>query len=427
MNDNLSAFLAMIRACEGTAGPDGYRTLFGHSLFDSFADHPRKRFEFRQKDGKTNYTTAAGAYQFLASTWDTVAGRLGLTDFSPANQDIAATELIRGRSALSDVLAGRFDLAVRKCGREWASLPEAPYPQPTRSWDFARRAYVTAGGSFQPVPEPPPASSPTRAEDFEAPSPPEPVFAPEPPHAAPMRSGDPFSNEPGAWDQQPAPTVTSSAPDLPATSPAFDVAAPLFQPAQGARMPIPAIAGLVATLLPSILQAVPALTKIIKREDGQSVTERNAQVLERVGGILMGATGVDTIEGAVRRLQADPAAREAAERDAKLAFSELMDMMAADESSRKEARAWFAEATRGQDWKSIGFGAGIFVLALIVIGGGGWILYGVLRDPSTDAQTKGMIIGGIIASVTSVLSFFFGSSASSRSKDAALTSAVQRR
>jgi len=34
---NLPAFLMTIRSCEGTAGDDGYKTLFGGKLFDT---HP---------------------------------------------------------------------------------------------------------------------------------------------------------------------------------------------------------------------------------------------------------------------------------------------------------------------------------------------------------------------------------------------------
>lgn len=142
----MAAFLACIRACEGTAGPDGYRTLFGGGLFDDFSDHPRQRFVFRQTDGKENVTTAAGAYQFLVRTWDRLADKLGLPDFSPASQDAAAVELIAEARALEDVRAGRFEAAIGKVNRIWASLPGAPYPQPTKSMMFAAHAYAMAGG-----------------------------------------------------------------------------------------------------------------------------------------------------------------------------------------------------------------------------------------------------------------------------------------
>ena len=138
-NGNLRAFLRMIRYAEGTAGENGYRMLFGGALFDSFADHPRVLVV------KSGYrSTAAGAYQILAGTWDEY--RQGLPDFSPASQDVCAARLIRRRGALADVYAGRFADAVRKCAREWASLPGSPYGQPVRTMDQVARAYQQAGG-----------------------------------------------------------------------------------------------------------------------------------------------------------------------------------------------------------------------------------------------------------------------------------------
>lgn len=140
---NVQAVLTTIRTGEGTAGPNGYRMLYGGELFYTFADHPRKAIT---AGGITS--TAAGAYQILARTWDDVAPPLELPDFSPQSQDIAAVALIRRRGALADVRAGRFDDAIAKLGKEWASLPGSPYGQPTISLDRARDVYAAAGGAF---------------------------------------------------------------------------------------------------------------------------------------------------------------------------------------------------------------------------------------------------------------------------------------
>lgn len=157
---NRAAFLLTIRQAEGTAGPNGYRTLFGGSLFDSYADHPRQAKRFTNKAGQTLWTSAAGAYQFMAispipgggstrvNTWDVVSARLGLPDFSPASQDLAAIELIREAGALGDVDAGRFDQAVSKVRRIWASMPGAGYAQPERSLESLRLAFINAGGAL---------------------------------------------------------------------------------------------------------------------------------------------------------------------------------------------------------------------------------------------------------------------------------------
>lgn len=140
-NANVQAFLRVIRTGEGTADGAGYRRIFGGQLFNSYADHPRIKVT---KSGITS--TAAGAYQFLSSTWDETRRVMGLGDFSPANQDLGAVGRIAARRALDDVLAGRFDSAVRKCAWEWASLPGSPYGQPVISWERARDVFASAGG-----------------------------------------------------------------------------------------------------------------------------------------------------------------------------------------------------------------------------------------------------------------------------------------
>lgn len=142
---NVRAFLAAIRAAEGTAGPDGYRMLFGGGLFASYADHPRIRVT-ALLGGRLVTSTAAGAYQILERTWDEARAALALPDFSPAAQDAAAVWLIRRRGALADVRAGRFEAAVSKVAREWASLPGSPYGQPVKTLDQVRAAYEAAGG-----------------------------------------------------------------------------------------------------------------------------------------------------------------------------------------------------------------------------------------------------------------------------------------
>lgn len=157
---NLRAFLAVIRAGEGTADGDGYRRCYGGSLFDSFADHPRRTITA----GRWT-STAAGAYQFLARTWDGLVKQYAFPDFSPASQDAAAVALIAGRKALDDVLAGRIQAAIRKCNLEWASLPGSPYGQPTRTLAQALAVYAAAGGTQEQAPAPQAAPGPIEAKE----------------------------------------------------------------------------------------------------------------------------------------------------------------------------------------------------------------------------------------------------------------------
>jgi lysozyme len=143
---NVTAFLQTIRVSEGTAGQNGYSTLFGGGLFDGFADHPRQLVT-AISGGREITSSAAGAYQIIRRTWDGVQSRLGLPDFSPPSQDRAAVELIRQRGALADVRAGRFVDAITKCRKEWASFPAAGYGQPENSMDRLLGAYTDAGGN----------------------------------------------------------------------------------------------------------------------------------------------------------------------------------------------------------------------------------------------------------------------------------------
>lgn len=147
MTDNVSAFLDMLAVSEGTKGhgDDGYNVIVGGDLFHGYSDHPRKLVTLNKAGLKS---TAAGRYQFLARTWDSLRAKLHLRDFGPASQDVAAIELIDERHALDDVKAGRFDAAVAKCAPIWASLPGAGYGQRENALAALRKAYINAGGTL---------------------------------------------------------------------------------------------------------------------------------------------------------------------------------------------------------------------------------------------------------------------------------------
>lgn len=146
---NERAFLDMLAYAEGTSGPDGYRTMFGGRLFDSFADHPRVYTPFTNSRGERLTSSAAGRYQFLARTWDALQRRLGLPDFGPASQDAAALELVRERGALNDVRAGRLATAIAKVAPIWASMPGAGYAQPEKKLPTLIAQYQAAGGNLE--------------------------------------------------------------------------------------------------------------------------------------------------------------------------------------------------------------------------------------------------------------------------------------
>jgi len=151
-NRNVQAFLQTIAFAEGTESPDGYRMMFTGQLFHSFKAHPNIKNCSLYKE-KPLCSTAAGKYQILKTTWDEVALKLNLSDFSPHSQDLAAVQLIKQVGAYQDILAGRFDDAVFKLAPTWASFPTAEgksyYNQPSKSLSNLRKVYLGAGGNFQ--------------------------------------------------------------------------------------------------------------------------------------------------------------------------------------------------------------------------------------------------------------------------------------
>jgi muramidase (phage lysozyme) len=144
-NPNIAAFLDMIAHSEGTAmlGDDGYNVVVGGTLFNSYADHPRRRVTVRPG----LISTAAGRYQLLARYFDDYRSELHLPDFSPASQDAIAIQQIRECKAIAAIEAGEFAQAVALCAHIWASLPGAGYGQHENMLAEVQAAYVAAGGT----------------------------------------------------------------------------------------------------------------------------------------------------------------------------------------------------------------------------------------------------------------------------------------
>jgi muramidase (phage lysozyme) len=141
-NPNVNRFLALIRFTEGTDRyPDPYRVMFGGGTFSDMSRHPNIVVN---KGGYAS--TAAGAYQFLKRTYDS----LGMKGMLPAEQDRGAVQLIKRRGAYDDVVAGRWEAAIAKCSKEWASFPGSPYGQPTKGM-AACLAFLAKTGATAPA------------------------------------------------------------------------------------------------------------------------------------------------------------------------------------------------------------------------------------------------------------------------------------
>jgi lysozyme len=121
ISPNARKWLNTISFAEGTwdesKGVPSYDYTFGYQKINDLSDHPR-----RVVNSGGHSSAAAGAYQFMPSTWDGVQRSLGLPNFGPEAQDIAALNLIRARGVDPDTAPiDRENLS--KLSPEWASLP----------------------------------------------------------------------------------------------------------------------------------------------------------------------------------------------------------------------------------------------------------------------------------------------------------------
>lgn len=131
------SLLSVVGWAEGLG--DCYHYTFAYQAIVSFAAHPR------QKICASGYcSTAAGRYQFLASTWDDLATKYRYPTFEPLYQDEGAWALLRERQIDDSATIydfPRFKRAMSILGKVWASLPGSPYGQPTRSIEDAWARY----------------------------------------------------------------------------------------------------------------------------------------------------------------------------------------------------------------------------------------------------------------------------------------------
>lgn len=120
---NARDYLNMLASSEGTAGRGdrGYNVMFRGDLINDYSRHPNMMHTYTDKNGKQGGSTAAGRYQFLYKTYNEMAKRLGITDFSPESQDKVAIALMLEKGVdFSD--GADFGRNVAKINNVWTSL-----------------------------------------------------------------------------------------------------------------------------------------------------------------------------------------------------------------------------------------------------------------------------------------------------------------
>jgi tape measure domain-containing protein len=120
-NPNVTAFLAAVARAEGLEGKPGggYNLGFGYRKINDLSKHPYDGRELTPG----GVSSASGRYQFMGHTWKEQRQQLGLPDFSPQSQEIAAIALLKRRGVLGQVAAGKVDTGtLRSIAPEWASV-----------------------------------------------------------------------------------------------------------------------------------------------------------------------------------------------------------------------------------------------------------------------------------------------------------------
>lgn len=156
---NINAFLKLLQFSEGTyKNINPYAVTFGNSyVIKDFSDHPANLGTWGGKQLSNNLcsgagqsygcvSTAAGAYQIIKGTWNTVKKNIPGITFNKEGQDRAAIYLIKKKNALEDVEAGKLHTAISKLNKTWASLPDSPYGQPTKKMSELEEVYKNNGG-----------------------------------------------------------------------------------------------------------------------------------------------------------------------------------------------------------------------------------------------------------------------------------------
>lgn len=353
-NKNVAAFLRVIREGESAQDDSGYFLRYHPTRrvkVDSLVGgHPRL-YE-TTPNGKRS--SAFGAYQFTATTWDAINHKYGLPDdISRASQDEHCVALLLDCGALRRILVGDFEGAVLAASTQWASLPGSPLQDggSKMQWERARRVWDQWLGPSAPIREAAPPIAP-----------------------------------------QPVMRVMQST---------------------GGNMG----SGLVLALGEALLKFLPAFGSgsATSNRNIQMTEELGRVLIEHAKEVVPGAANeqdaVSQIE-ASRELQGQFRAQAAAN------WSELQPFLEYDEKSRQAARQFALDATSsGPIWRQIGFGLIIGILALGIVIGGGMVMAWILSQAGTDAATKLTILDYFKAIGYLVVGWAFGSSSNSRRKD----------
>ena len=120
---------ALLDTISGPESGGRYDVMYGGGKFSDYSQHPGVGHTILTGPNAGQTSSAAGRYQFLGSTWNDIAKRYDLPDFSPQNQDLGAYYLAKERYGgnLDEALQSGDPNTIANIGRSlrgtWTSLP----------------------------------------------------------------------------------------------------------------------------------------------------------------------------------------------------------------------------------------------------------------------------------------------------------------
>jgi muramidase (phage lysozyme) len=358
---NVKAFYAVVRRGESSLGPEAYTMVNGGPPIADFSKHPYAGLSTKQ-GGR-----AAGAPQFIPSTWQEIAERYSLPDFSPASQDLGYVGCLLKRSgAIEALLAGRFEEAVRICRPEWTSLPGASENNPAWNMDKARALYLDNGGKLD------------NEELLQA--------------AAPIEDRSPTNLPP-------------------------------VQPKESS-MPLPllAIVSAISTWGPTIAALIPQVATLFDRD---KATPAKLEAAQAVVTKIVETTGAVNTEAAIGAITSDSAMLEKV-RSAVITAPEIMPYVVVEVGpgiEKTQAANLAAQNAERGFWRNPAFW---FVMTAVVPP-----LYGVVgvllwRMPAPSEQLVTQVVTGILGLAAVAGAYYLGSTQNSAQKTAIIANQANK-
>ncbi|MBF0170806.1 MAG: lysozyme [Nitrospinae bacterium] len=161
----------------------------------------------------------------------------------------------------------------------------------------------------------------------------------------------------------------------------------------------------IAAALPALLNAAPDLIRVF---GGGEQSEKNAKAAEKVVDIAKAVTGETTAEGAVAKIQTDPAMTEAFAQEARAQFLEIEELA----EKRVAAAREFNKADEPMFWR-VKF---VHILSLLVAASA-LIAIGYILVASSDATERSMALQTLlVVGMGGVMGYWIGSSQGSDKK-----------